>query len=73
MPDINTKNAAKYMPVVSTTVALTDKANVVNTRNKYIGKLVFNSTTGILLCAAGPLTTDVWKNCGTGATAQTPV
>ena len=69
---LNTKNASKYMPVVTTTAALTDKANAVNTRNKYKGKLAFNDTTGILLCAAGPLATDVWKISGTGATGQTP-
>jgi hypothetical protein len=57
----------------STTTALTDKANAINTTGKYANKLVINSTTGNLLYAAGPLAADVWKKTADGTTAQTPV
>lgn len=65
----------KLLPVLettSTTVNLGNSTHAVNTTGKFKGKQVFNETTGILVVAAGPAATDVWKNAGTGVTAHTP-
>lgn len=56
----------------STTAALVAVGNAINTANKYAGKSVFNTTTGVLVQAAGSAAGDVWKNVKTGATAHTP-
>jgi len=60
------------LAVVSTTAALAENTDAINTTGKYEGKQVFNSTTGILVVAAGASAASVWKNAGTGATAHTP-
>lgn len=67
-----TNEVGAALTVVSDTTSLAAKANAINTTGKYEGKQVFNRTTGILVIAAGPANTDVWKNAGTGATAHTP-
>lgn len=58
---------------VSTTAALADVADAINTTDKFKGKQVFNETTSILVIAVGPAAADVWANAGTGVTAHTPV
>lgn len=85
MPALNTRNAAAQigatgikdavgaaLVTVSTTAALAENTDAINTTGKYKGKPVFNETTGILVVAAGAAAADVWKNAGTGATAHTP-
>lgn len=57
---------------VSTTAALADVDDAINTEGKYAGKVVFNSTTGALVVAVGAAADDVW-NTAAGAAAHTPV
>ena len=58
---------------VSTTTALAQDTDAINTTDKFKGKQVWNETTGILVIASGAAATDPWKNAGTGVTAHTPV
>lgn len=57
---------------VSSTGALADAANAVNTTGKYIGKIARNTSTGALVYASGTAPTDAWLNMD-GSTAHTPV
>ena len=83
MPDVTSHNLVEVVEdlkdevgealvTVSTTAALAENTDAINTTGKYKGKMVFNETTGILVVAAGAAAADVWKNAGTGATAHTP-
>jgi hypothetical protein len=58
--------------VTSTTVALEAVANAINTTDKYAGKMVWNTTTGVLVVADGPLAADTWSTAA-GAATHTPV
>lgn len=84
MPDVTSANLVKEagnkkdalmaaLTTTSTTAALAAVGNAINTSGKYAGKLVFNTTTGILVVANGALAADTWKNAGTGVVAHTPV
>ena len=57
----------------STTAALGAASNAINTTGKHAGKCVFNTTTGLLVQAAGALSLDVWRNVKTGAVAHSPI
>lgn len=83
MPDLTTYNMAKEIGArkdafnaavlaTATTAQLTNIAHAVNTTGKYLGKQVVNTTTGILVLAAGAGAGAAWNNCGTGAVAHTP-
>lgn len=52
----------------STAAAIGDIANAINTSGKYVGKMVVDSTTGIIYTATGTAAGDAW-----GATTGTPV
>jgi hypothetical protein len=58
--------------VTSTTTALEDVGAAINTADKYAGKLVWNTTTGVLLCADGAAADDTWSTAA-GAATHTPV
>ena len=58
--------------VASTTAALVAVANDINTADKYIGKMVFNATTGKPVYATGTTAASVWKDA-VGVLAHTPV
>jgi hypothetical protein len=66
----NTVNQA--LITTATTAELTDKTSSINTSGKFLGKQVQNSTTGILVCAAGTGAVGTWKNASTGVVAHTP-
>lgn len=59
-------------PVTSTTTALEDVDAAVNTAGKYAGKVLFNTTTGVLLVADGPDADDTWSTAA-GVATHTPV
>jgi hypothetical protein len=59
-------------PLSRTTSQLESVADTINTLNKYIGKIVINSTTGAMVYASGVNVNSVWKNMD-GTTAHTPV
>lgn len=72
MPDLNSRNAGKYLVLeVVTTANLTSAAHAINRSNKKAGKPVFNSTTGAIVVATGATPTSVW-NTAAGAAAHTP-
>lgn len=48
------------------------KTDPVNTVNKWMGKQVYDRTTGGIMSAVGPLATDVWRD-GAGTLKYTPV
>ena len=56
----------------ATTAALADNSNVVNVSNKYTGKTIFNTTTGLPVWADGGTAGSTWSDA-TGAVAHTPV
>jgi hypothetical protein len=58
--------------VTSTTTALELVANAINTVDKYAGKMVWNTTTGVLVVADGPLAADTWSTAA-GAATHSPV
>lgn len=60
------------VPVTSTTTALADIGNAINTAGKVTGKQVFNTTTGIPVWAVGSTAGALW-NLAAGTTAHTPV
>jgi hypothetical protein len=83
MPDLTTYNMAvemgkkkdtigAAMVTTATTGNLTNKANAINTTGKYVGKLVLNTTTNILVVASGTTDVSPWMNVGTGVAAHTP-
>ena len=50
---------------VKTSVQLEDANDPINTQNKRLGKMVWNSTTQIPVFASGPNVTDAWINVET--------
>jgi hypothetical protein len=58
--------------LVYTTTQLEDIEDAVNTANKYAGRLVWNSTTGLPLWADGDAAGDTWS-LATGVATHTPV
>jgi hypothetical protein len=83
MPDVTSHNLVEVVEdlkdevgaalvTVSTTAALAENTDAINTEGKYEGKPVFNTTTNILVIATGAAAGDVWANAGTGVTAHTP-
>lgn len=58
-------------PFTYATTEITDKSHSVNTTDKRLGKMIFNSTTGKPLWADGTGDTDTWADA-TGAVAHTP-
>lgn len=57
--------------VTATTAELEDIADAINTTNKYVGKMVWNTTSTAPAWAEGAAAADVW-NAATGLTAHTP-
>jgi hypothetical protein len=71
--DAATSSTVKQLlQLTATTVELEDETHSINTSEKWIGKQVFNTTTGKPVYATGTLAADVW-NDATGTTAHTPV
>ena len=64
-------NVANFRPQVETTTNIEDISHAINTANKFTGKLVWNSTTGVLCCADGPLAADTWSEAD-GTLEHTP-
>lgn len=60
------------MFVRSTTAALEDIADPINTTDKYEGKAIINNTAGTIVTAAGAAPDDVWLALD-NTTAHTPV
>lgn len=58
--------------VSSTTTALEDVGDAINTADKYAGKMVWNATTGIPVWADGALAADTWSGAD-GAVDHSPV
>jgi hypothetical protein len=56
---------------VRTTAALADIANNINTEDKYVGRMVWNSDTGLPVWADAATAAGTWSNA-TGAVAHTP-
>lgn len=56
----------------TTTAALTDISNAINTTNKFSGKAVINTTTGAIVTANGASAASTWLALD-GTTAHTPV
>lgn len=71
--ELQDDDVAEAITFVATTAQLAQDTDAINTTGKFQGKQVWNSTTGILVIANGPLATDTWKNAGTGVVAHTPV
>ncbi len=80
MIQVEINGAVAWMPyyyeplgtsVTSTTAALDDKTNAINTTGKTIGKRVWNTNTNLFVTATGTADTDTWINDG-GVTAHTP-
>jgi hypothetical protein len=69
---IGTGGAAVQSLSRSTTTALEDVADDINTAGKFEGKAVINTTTGAIVTADGPLAADVWLGLD-GTTDHTPV
>ena len=63
---------ALLSPVASTTAALAAIGNVINTADKYAGKMVFNATTSKPVWAVDGTAGGVWLDHAAG-TAHTPV
>ena len=55
----------------ATTAQLAAVGNAINTSGKFVGKMVFNTTTSLPVWANGPLATDTWASATT-ALAHTP-
>ncbi|SCW38982.1 hypothetical protein SAMN02927900_01285 [Rhizobium mongolense subsp. loessense] len=55
-----------------TTAELTSAAHAINTTGKFLGKIVFNTTTGLYMRANGSGTTSTWRDFANGNTI-TPV
>lgn len=62
----------KYKPVTATTTELEDIADAINTTDKYVGKMVFNTTTGIPVWADAATDDGTWSGAD-GAVDHTPV
>ena len=58
-------------PETSTTAALNAIGNAINTTNKYTGKQVWNTTTGILCVADGATAASTWSEAD-GTVEHTP-
>jgi len=58
--------------VTATTTQLEDDAHAINTVNKYTGKMVYNTTTGIPVFADGSTPTSKWAEAD-GTDEHTPV
>ena len=67
-----TNDIADFQIEADTTTNLEDEDAAVNTKLKFEGKMVFNTTTNIPVWAAGSGVNDVWVDA-TGATDHTPV
>ncbi|MHC2298139.1 hypothetical protein [Rhizobium mongolense] len=61
-----------YVMPQYTTAELTNAAHAVNTTGKFLGKIVLNTTTGIVMRANGTATTATWRDFLSG-NAITPV
>ena len=62
---------ADFLFPVRTTAELANAADAINTQNKKIGRMVFNSTLGQPVWADGVLATSTWS-LSTGVVAHTP-
>lgn len=58
--------------VTDTTTNLADVAATINTTDKFTGKAVYNTTTGIVVYADGPDADDKWAEAD-GTDEHTPV
>lgn len=62
---------ADFLFPVRTTAELANAADAINTQNKKVGRMVWNSTTGVPVWADGPLPTDTWSGAD-GVADHTP-
>jgi len=58
--------------VTATTTELEDKGAEINTTDKYVGKMIYNTTTGIVVFADGATPTSKWAEAD-GTDEHTPV
>lgn len=83
MPDITSHNlveevdkaaaeVAEVLVFEATTAQLAENTDAINTTDKFRGKQVLNTTTGILVYANGPAAGDTWKKVSDGTVAHTP-
>lgn len=56
-----------------TNAVLTDKTSIINTADKWLGRLVINSTNNKMYAAQGSTNTSTWIATGDGTTTITPV
>lgn len=70
--DVDAKAELTDVFPTSTTAALEDVADAINTTGKFAGKGIFNTTTGIPAWATGSAAADDW-NDATGASEHAPV
>ncbi len=57
---------------VRTTTQLEDETDAINTQDKFVGRLVFNSTTGLLVAADAAGVNGTWSSVSDGAVDHTP-
>jgi hypothetical protein len=58
-------------PITYTTTQISDATEEVNTTDKRVGKMIYNSSTGVPLWADGTTATSTWSDA-TGAVVITP-
>ena len=58
-------------PITYTTTQISDATEEVNETDKRVGKMIYNSTTGVPLWADGTTSTSTWSDA-TGAVVITP-
>jgi hypothetical protein len=69
----NTQKKISLYPTEATTAQLADNSHVINTAaDKVLGRMVFNTTTGVMVFAAGALDGDTWDFYD-ATTAHTPI
>jgi hypothetical protein len=84
MPDVVSANLVKEITAkkkevgtvlspTATTTQLNSVTDAINTSGKFLGKIVYNTTTNFLAVAQGPLAADAWRNPSTGSVTHTPV
>jgi len=58
--------------VTATTAELDAIANAINTDRKFVGKLVFNTTSGLLVMADAATAAGTWSSASDGLVDHTP-
>jgi hypothetical protein len=84
MPDVVSANLVKEITAkkkeigavlsqTATSAQLNAVGDPINTSGKFLGKLVYNTTSNLLAVAQGPLAADAWRNPATGTVTHNPV